>query len=140
MGKMVVLKKTMVGMTVFSVLFPLLFDLERSRPDWAEKLDYQQDELYPIRVQINSIPLVEVRVNGTPLWVKFDTGCSTGFSLTSAVEKKSNTKSPESRQKEIPMGRTGGKRRLRRSPLSRFLETDMHQWRRLLPIGAFSRP
>jgi hypothetical protein len=30
--------------------------------------------------------VVEVKVNNSPLWVKFDTGCSTGFSLTSAVE------------------------------------------------------
>jgi hypothetical protein len=56
--------------------------------DWAEKWDYRADELHPIRLQTNSIPLVEVKVNGSPLWVIFDTGCSIGFSLTSAVEGK----------------------------------------------------
>jgi hypothetical protein len=61
---------------------------ESPKTDWAERLDYRQDELYPIKVQINFIPLVEVKVNDSPLWVKFDTGCSTGFSLTSAVEDK----------------------------------------------------
>jgi hypothetical protein len=57
------------------------------RTNWTERYDYRPDELHPIKLQINSIPLVEVKVNGSPLWVKFDTGCSTGFSLTSAVEK-----------------------------------------------------
>jgi len=109
MGKMVVIKKPMVGMTVFSFLVPLLFGLERSRPDWAEKLDYQQDELYPIRVQINSIPLVEVGVNGTPLWVKFDTGCSTGFSLTSAVEEKIEHKVTGKSTERNPDGSYRGK-------------------------------
>jgi hypothetical protein len=65
-----------------------LFSLEHNIPDWVKHLDYRQDELHPIKVQINFIPLVEVKVNGSPLWVKFDTGCSTGFSLTSAVEEK----------------------------------------------------
>jgi len=88
MGKIVVLRKTICGMAIMSVLIPLLFSFERSRPDWAEKLDYRPNELYPIKLQINSIPLVEVNVNGSPYWVKFDTGCSTGFSLTSAVAEK----------------------------------------------------
>ncbi len=56
--------------------------------DWPKQLDYRPDEIHPIRLQINFIPLVEVKVNGSPLWVKFDTGCSPGFSLTSAVEDK----------------------------------------------------
>jgi hypothetical protein len=56
--------------------------------DWTKQLDYRPDEIHPIRLQINFIPLVEVKVNDSPLWVKFDTGCSTGFSLTSAVEDK----------------------------------------------------
>lgn len=75
-------------MAALSVFVPLLFSFEQSRPDWAERLDYRQDELYPIKMQINSIPLVEVKVNGSPFWVIFDTGCSTGFSLTSVVEGK----------------------------------------------------
>jgi hypothetical protein len=86
MGKIVVLRKTMIGMTVISVLIPLLFSSGRTGFEWTEKWDYRQEELYPIKVQINFIPLVEVKVNNSPLWVKFDTGCSTGFSLTSAVE------------------------------------------------------
>lgn len=73
-------------MAILSGFIPQLFSFGQSRPDWAERLDYRQDELYPIKLQINSIPVVEVKVNNSPLWVKFDTGCSTGFSLTSAVE------------------------------------------------------
>lgn len=65
-----------------------LFSIGQTLPDWTKRLDYRPDELHPIRLQINFIPLVEVKVNGSPLWVKFDTGCSTGFSLTSAVEDK----------------------------------------------------
>jgi len=87
-GKTVVLKKTILGTAALSVLVPLLFSMEQSRPDWPEKWDYRQTELYPIKLQINSIPLVEIKVNGSPLWVKFDTGCSIGFSLTSAVQGK----------------------------------------------------
>lgn len=88
MTKIVVLKNTVLGMAVLSVFIPLLLGFEKPRPDWAEKLDYRTDELYPIKLQINSIPLVEVKVNGSPLWVKFDTGCGTGFSLTTAVQEK----------------------------------------------------
>ncbi len=81
-----VLRKTILGLAVLSVFIPLFFGFEQDKPGWAERLDYRQDELYPIKIQINSIPLVEVKVNDSPLWVIFDTGCSTGFSLTSAVE------------------------------------------------------
>jgi hypothetical protein len=87
-GKIVLFRKMVAGIAVLSVLVPPLFNFDISSPDWPGKLDYQQDELYPIKLQINSIPLVEVKVNGTPLWVKFDTGNSTGFSLTSAVEER----------------------------------------------------
>jgi len=66
----------------------LMFSFILNNPDWTKQLDYRSDELHPIRLQINFIPLVEVKVNGSPLWVKFDTGCSTGFSLTSAVEEQ----------------------------------------------------
>jgi hypothetical protein len=86
MGKMMVLRKTIIGMVILSVFIHPFFSFERLDLDWRKKLDYRQDELYPIKIQINSIPLVEVKVNGSPLWVKFDTGCSPGFSLTSAVE------------------------------------------------------
>jgi hypothetical protein len=86
MAKMVVFRNAIIGVAVLSVLFSFLLSFEQSRPDWAERLDFRQDELYPIKIQINSIPVVEVKVNGSPLWVKFDTGCSPGFSLTSAVE------------------------------------------------------
>jgi hypothetical protein len=70
----------------FLVLMSLGFGPQRTT--WAERYVYRADELFRIKLQINSIPLVEVKVNGSPLWVKFDTGCSTGFSLTSAVEGK----------------------------------------------------
>ena len=64
-----------------------LFGFTRNQAEWTKQLDYRPDEIHPIRLQINFIPLVEVKVNDSPLWVKFDTGCSTGFSLTSAVEE-----------------------------------------------------
>ena len=88
MGKKVVLRKIVFGIAALAVLVTLLDSFEALQTSWAEKLDYRQDELFPIKLQINSIPLVEVKVNGFPLWVIFDTGCSTGFSLTSAVAKK----------------------------------------------------
>ncbi len=69
------------------LIFPAL-GFSPQRTNWAERYDYRPDELHPIKLQTNSIPLVEVRVDGSPLWVIFDTGCSTGFSLTSAVEEK----------------------------------------------------
>jgi hypothetical protein len=84
----VVLRKYFVGIAAFFVFLILLFSVEGSKIEWAKKLDYRKDELFPIKLQINSIPLVEVNVNDSPLWVIFDTGCSTGFSLTSAVEEK----------------------------------------------------
>jgi hypothetical protein len=78
---------------VFGILFSLFLAMlspgfDSPQTDWAERLDYNPDELYPIKLLPNSIPLVEVKVDGTPLWVKFDTGNSTGFSLTSAVERQ----------------------------------------------------
>jgi hypothetical protein len=88
MGKIGILRITLIGVAVFSAFASLLFGFGRSSSDWAAKLDYRQDELYPIKLQINHIPLVQVKVNGSPLWVKFDTGCSTGFSLTTAVEEE----------------------------------------------------
>lgn len=88
MGKIGVLRNTINGMAVLSAFASLLFGFGLLGPDWAAKLDYRQDELYPIKLQINSIPLVEVKVNRSPLWVKFDTGCSTGFGLTSAVAEE----------------------------------------------------
>ncbi|UCE41207.1 MAG: hypothetical protein JSV17_17540 [Candidatus Aminicenantes bacterium] len=81
-----VLRKTIIAMAILSVFVPQFFSFERLEPDWIERLNYRADELYPIKLQINSIPLVEVKVNGSNVWVNFDTGCSTGFSLTSAVE------------------------------------------------------
>lgn len=77
----------MFGIAVLGVVAGFLGSLEGPQICWAEKLDYRQDELYPIQLQINFIPLVETKVNDSPLWVIFDTGCSTGFSLTSAVEE-----------------------------------------------------
>ncbi len=81
-----VFRKTILGLTILPVFVPLLLGFGQSKPKWMERLDYRKDELYPIKIQVNSIPLVEVKVNGSPFWVKFDTGCSPGFSLTSAVE------------------------------------------------------
>lgn len=64
----------------------LLFGSDEPGADWMEYLDYRENEVYPIKLQINFIPLVQVKVNSSPLWVKFDIGCSEGFSLTTAVE------------------------------------------------------
>lgn len=79
-----ILKRAFIflGCTVY------LSSASQVRPDWAERLDYRPDEIFPIKLQINFVPLVEVRVNGSPFWVIFDTGNSTGFSLTSAVEDR----------------------------------------------------
>ena len=86
MGKIMVLRNTIIGMVILFLFIHPFFSFERLELDWKERLNYRTDELHPIKIQINSIPLVEVKVNGSPLWVKFDTGCSPGFSLTSAVE------------------------------------------------------
>ncbi len=88
MGKNVILRKIVVGISVLGAVAGFLGSLEKLPISWAEKLEYRQDEVFPIKLRINSIPLVEVKVNDSPLWVIFDTGCSTGFSLTSAVEGK----------------------------------------------------
>jgi hypothetical protein len=81
-------RKIVFGIVFLFVPVFLSLSFDTKRTNWAEKLDYKPDELHPIKLQTNSIPLVEVIVNGSPLWVKFDTGCSTGFQLTSAVEEK----------------------------------------------------
>jgi hypothetical protein len=83
----VVLRKFVFGIAVLAAVVTFLGSREEPQTSWAEKLDYRQDELYPIQLQINFIPLVETKVNDSPLWVIFDTGCSTGFSLMSAVEE-----------------------------------------------------
>ena len=88
MGKKVILRKTLLVISALTVIVPQGSSFESPKTNWAKKLDYRQIELYPIKLQVNFIPLVEVKVNDFPLWVIFDTGCSTGFSLTSAVEKK----------------------------------------------------
>jgi hypothetical protein len=83
-----ILRRNVLGITLLTVVIVSFGGWVESQTSWTEKLGYKQDEIYPIKLQDNSIPLVEVRVNGSPLWVIFDTGCSTGFSLTSAVEDK----------------------------------------------------
>jgi hypothetical protein len=87
-GKTLRRRRIAFGIGSGCLLAALALGFGPQRPDWAEKWDYRPDELHSIKLQTNSIPLVEVRVNGSPLWVIFDTGCSTGFSLTSAVEGK----------------------------------------------------
>lgn len=79
------LRNTFLGMAVIYVFIPLSSGFGQTGPDWAEKLDYRPDEVHKIKLQSNSIPLVEVKVNGSLLWVIFNTGCGTGFSLTTAM-------------------------------------------------------
>jgi hypothetical protein len=81
-------RKIAFGIVSWCILVYLSLGFGSQRTNWAERYDYRADELHPIKLQTNSIPLAEVRVDGSPLWVIFDTGCSTGFSLTSAVEAK----------------------------------------------------
>jgi hypothetical protein len=87
-GEIMTFRVNVLGIALLVVTVVTFGSWEESQTDWAEELDYEQDEIYPIKLQMNFIPLVEVKVNGSPLWVKFDTGCGTGFSLTSAVEEK----------------------------------------------------
>ena len=82
------LRKIVYGILFSLILAMLSLGYDLPQTNWAERLGYSPDELYPIKLLPNSIPLVEVKVNGIPLWVKFDTGNSTGFSLTSAVERQ----------------------------------------------------
>jgi hypothetical protein len=91
----------------FLVFLAIGFGAQRT--NWAEKWDYRPNELHPIRLQTDSIPLVEVKVNGSPLWVIFDTGCSTGFSLTSAVEAKTAHEVTGTSKERNPDGSYRGK-------------------------------
>jgi hypothetical protein len=104
--------------------------------DWKKQLDYRSDEIHPIRLQINFIPLVEAKVNDTPLWVKFDTGCSSGFSLTSAVEDKIEHTITGTSTERNPDGSYRGKTKLATiSSLEVFgekyaqVETSFTDWR-----------
>jgi hypothetical protein len=85
---MLTIRKIVFVIVPWCSLVFLALGFNTQRTNWAEKWDYRPDELHPIKLQANSIPSVEVKVNGSPLWVIFDTGCSTGFSLTSAAEGK----------------------------------------------------
>lgn len=87
-GEIVVLRQLVSVIVLVAAAGAFLTGMEEPQETWIEKWDYRLDEVYPIRLQVNSIPLVEIKVNDSPLWVKFDTGCSTGLTLTSAVEKE----------------------------------------------------
>ncbi len=87
-GTILTIRKIVFAAISWHFLVFLALGLDTQQKNWTEKWDYRPDELHSIKLQTNSIPLVEVKVNGSPLWVIFDTGCSTGFSLTSAVEGK----------------------------------------------------
>ena len=83
-----VLRKIVFGIAILGIVAAFLGSLEEQQMKWTEKWDYRPEEVFQIKLQSNSIPLVQVKVNDSPLWLIFDTGCSTGFSLTSAVEEK----------------------------------------------------
>ncbi len=80
------MEKTIGVLVLLVSCVSLLFGSDEPGADWMEYLDYRENEVYPIKLQINFIPLVKIKVNSSPLWVIFDTGCSEGFSLTTAVE------------------------------------------------------
>jgi hypothetical protein len=107
-----ILRKIVFGIAVLAFVFVFLGGTEKLQTNWAERLDYKPDEVFPIKLQLNSIPLVEVKVNGTPLWVIFDTGCSTGFSLTSAVEEKIEHKITGKSKELNPDGSYRGEKKL----------------------------
>jgi hypothetical protein len=74
---------TIFGFTVVSILCSAL-----QKPGWVERLNYTSDEIYPITLTLNNIPLVTVIINETPLDIFFDTGNSHGLGLTTAIEGK----------------------------------------------------
>lgn len=81
------MKKICVGILIIfgftSVLSPSSTLL---KPDWVRRLNYTQDEIYPLALALNNIPLVTVKINETPIEVFFDTGNSHGLGLTTATE------------------------------------------------------
>ncbi len=113
-----------------------LFSSSQAGPGWVEKLDYRPYEIFPIKLQINSIPLIEIKVNASPLWVKFDTGCSEGFVLTSAVEDQIEHKVIGTTTERWPDGSYRGESKIIRIPsLEVFgdtfadMETTISDWK-----------
>lgn len=113
-----------------------LFSSSQARPDWVEQLDYRPDEIFAIKLQINFIPLVEIKINGSPLWVKFDTGCSEGFVLTSAVENQIEHEVTGTTTERWPDGSYRGESKIVRIPsLEVFgdtftdVETTISDWK-----------
>jgi hypothetical protein len=68
------------------------------------------------------VQVVEIKVNGSPLWVKFDTGCSEGFSLTSAVEDQIEHKVIGTTTERWPDGSYRGESKIVRIPSLEIFE------------------
>lgn len=83
------MKKICIGIiTLFGFTSVITFCYGLQKPGWIQRLKYSQDEIYPIKLALNNIPLVTININETPIDIFFDTGNSHGLGLTTAIEGK----------------------------------------------------
>lgn len=83
------MKKICIGIiTIFG--FTPVFTLSSAlqEPGWVQRLKYMPNEIHPIKLALNNIPLVTVKINETPIEIFFDTGNSHGLGLTTDIEGK----------------------------------------------------
>jgi predicted aspartyl protease len=57
-------------------------------PVWVSELGYKPEELFPITINRYGFPMVTVEIDGTPLALVFDTGNTTGLSLSTENAEK----------------------------------------------------
>ena len=84
-----IMKKICIGIiTIFG--FAPVFTLSSAlqEPDWVQRLKYMPNEIHPIKLALNNIPFVTVKINQTPIEIFFDTGNSHGLGLTTNIEGK----------------------------------------------------
>ncbi len=60
------------------------------KADWPTRLQYDADEIKPLYTSLTGCPEVDVQLNGKPFQLLFDYGCSRGFQITTAVEKRAD--------------------------------------------------
>ena len=58
------------------------------KADWRTNLQYDDGEVKPLYLSATTCPEVEVRLNDKPFHLGFDFGCSKGFQITTAIEKR----------------------------------------------------
>lgn len=86
---------------IFSVFLWLALSACSGKEDssWIKDLNYKAEEVHNIRISdIGNFPLVPVCINGKEIEVLFDTGNSSGFEVTNAIEEKVDLETVEGKK------------------------------------------